>query len=115
MPAPIMAAQSARLSSAARMPLTTRTRPIAEEIAPRTSNGIAGSGGSGSVTHRRHSTAMRMTTAAWNRNATRQLKNEVMKPPINGPVAAPTPPIALIAPNARAREVMSVNSSVVRM
>ena len=54
-------------------------------------------------------------TRAWNTKAARQLMAEVIRPPISGPAAAPTPPIALITPNARAREVSSVNSSVVRM
>ncbi len=54
-------------------------------------------------------------TRAWNTNAARQLIAEVMSPPISGPAAAPTPPSALIAPKARAREVSSVNSRVVRM
>jgi hypothetical protein len=47
--------------------------------------------------------------------AARQLIAEVMRPPINGPAAAPMPPKALMTPNARAREVISVNNSVVRM
>ena len=40
----------------------------------------------------------------------RQLIAEVMAPPINGPAAAPMPPIALMTPNARALELTSVNS-----
>jgi len=55
------------------------------------------------------------TTAVWNKNAARQLIAVVISPPINGPVAAPMPPIPLIRPNARARDCRSVNSSVVRM
>ena len=54
-------------------------------------------------------------TRAWKTKAARQLMAEVISPPISGPAAAPTPPIALIAPNALAREVTPVNSSVVRM
>ena len=54
-------------------------------------------------------------TTAWKTKAARQLIAEVMIPPINGPAAAPIPPSALMTPNARAREVISVNSSVVRM
>jgi hypothetical protein len=54
-------------------------------------------------------------TKAWKMNAARQLIAEVMRPPMSGPAAAPTPPKALITPNARARDVRSVNSSVVRM
>ena len=42
--------------------------------------------------------------SAWKTKAARQLIAEVMRPPISGPAAAPTPPIALIAPNALARE-----------
>jgi hypothetical protein len=38
-----------------------------------------------------------------------------IRPPSSGPIAAPTPAAALIMPNARARERMLVNSSVVRM
>ena len=45
----------------------------------------------------------------------RQLIAEVMAPPINGPAAAPMPPIALMTPNARALELTSVNSRVVSM
>ena len=52
---------------------------------------------------------------AWNTNAARQLIAEVISPPMSGPAAAPIPPAALITPNARARDVRSVNSSVVRM
>lgn len=60
---------------------------------------------------------MRITTItrAWNTNAARQLIAEVMSPPISGPAAAPMPPSAMIVPKARAREVVSVKSSVVRM
>jgi hypothetical protein len=39
----------------------------------------------------------------------------VMSPPINGPAAAPTPPIPVMIPKARARDVRSLKSSVVRM
>ena len=39
----------------------------------------------------------------------------VMRPPISGPAAAPTPPMPVITPNALARDVMSVKSIVVRM
>ncbi len=58
-----------------------------------------------------------MTTMirAWKTKAARQLMALVISPPISGPAAAPTPPAALIAPNARARDVTSVNSSVARM
>ena len=52
---------------------------------------------------------------AWKTNAARQLMAVVMSPPISGPAAAPTPPIPVMIPKARARDVMSVNSSVVRM
>ena len=55
------------------------------------------------------------TTAAWKTNAARQLIPVVMRPPISGPAAAPRPPRPLMTPNARAREVRSVNLSVVRM
>ena len=52
---------------------------------------------------------------AWKTNAARQLIAVVIAPPIRGPVAAPIPPMPLITPNARARDLMSVNSIVVRM
>src|SRR5213592_1035474 len=55
------------------------------------------------------------TTKAWKTNAARQLIPVVIRPPINGPAAAPTPPNPLIAPNAQAREVVSVNHNVARM
>jgi hypothetical protein len=48
-------------------------------------------------------------------NAARQLMPVVMIPPIRGPAAAPTPPSPLIAPNAQARDVVSVNHIVARM
>ena len=64
---------------------------------------------------RRLSTTITTMTSAWNTNAARQLMAVVMRPPISGPAAAPTPPIPLITPKARARDVMSVNSIVVRM
>jgi hypothetical protein len=89
-------------------------RPTAERIAPPVSNGRVGSGGSGSWTWRLSQTITAMTST-WKTKAARQLIAEVMMPPINGPAAAPMPPNALIAPNARARELTSVNSSVVRM
>ena len=50
---------------------------------------------------------MATITSAWKRNDARQLIAVVMRPPINGPVAAPMPPMPLIAPKARAREVTS--------
>jgi hypothetical protein len=56
-----------------------------------------------------------VTTSAWKTKAARQLMADVMSPPMSGPAAAPMPPIAMIAPNARARETRLVNSSVVRM
>jgi hypothetical protein len=48
-------------------------------------------------------------------NAARQLTAVVIRPPISGPAAAPMPPSPLMTPNARAREVRSLNRSVVRM
>jgi hypothetical protein len=68
--------------------------------------------GSTSLRLRRTIAAM---IAAWNRKEARQLIAVVMSPPINGPAAAPMPPIPLIRPNARARDCRSVKSSVVRM
>ena len=49
-------------------------------------------------------------TNAWNTNAARQLIAVVIRPPINGPAAAPTPPIPVITPKALARDVVSVKS-----
>ena len=53
--------------------------------------------------------------SAWNTKAARQLIAEVMRPPMSGPAAAPIPAAAMIVPNARAREIVSVNNRVVRM
>ena len=52
---------------------------------------------------------------AWKTKATRQVMAVVIRPPISGPVAAPTPPMPLITPKAQARDFMSVKSRVVRM
>ncbi len=102
------------LSSVAKMPETSRIRPRADSTAPRVSKGRSGLAGTGSST-RRASHTMTAMTRAWNTKAARQLIAAVIAPPISGPVAAPTPPIALIAPNALAREVTSVKNIVVRM
>ncbi len=110
----IKISMSQRLLSAARMPATTSTRPTAERTAPVVSKGRVGSAGSGSVIFRLNKTITAITRA-WNMKAARQLMAEVIRPPISGPAAAPMPPIALITPNARARDVSSVNSSVVRI
>ena len=105
---------SRRSLSAASTPITTRISPAADRTAPRVSKGRVGSGAMGSTIERliQMITAM---TSAWNTNAARQLIAVVMRPPIKGPAAAPTPPIPVITPNALARDVMSVKSSVVRM
>ena len=66
-------------------------------------------------TIRRLSRTIVATTTAWKTNAARQLIPVVMTPPISGPAAAPMPPSPLMTPNARAREVRSVNLRVVRM
>ena len=58
---------------------------------------------------------MTTMTRAWKTKAARQLIAVVIRPPISGPVAAPMPPMPLISPNARARDLMSRNSMVVRM
>ena len=55
------------------------------------------------------------TTAAWKMNAARQLIPVVIRPPINGPAAAPMPPSPLITPKAQARDVRSLNHNVARM
>jgi hypothetical protein len=54
-------------------------------------------------------------TSAWKTKAARQVIVVVITPPINGPMAAPTPPMALITSNAQARDFRSVNNMVVRM
>ena len=105
---------SQTLSSAARMPMTIRTRPTADRTAPPVSKGRVGSAGRGSWI-RRLSRMIAVMTSAWKTKAARQLMAEVMRPPSSGPAAAPMPPIALIAPNARARELTPVNNKVVRM
>ena len=64
---------------------------------------------------RRASTTMTTMTRAWNTNATRQLIAVVIRPPMSGPVAAPTPAMALIAPKALALACVPVNSIVVRI
>ena len=58
---------------------------------------------------------MTAITPAWKMNAALQLIPVVMRPPISGPAAAPRPPSPLITPKARARDVRSLNLSVVRM
>ena len=78
------------------------------------SKGRVGSGATGSTIERLSKTITTMTSA-WNTKAARQLIAVVMRPPISGPAAAPTPPIPVITPKARARDVMSVKSIVVRM
>ncbi len=88
--------------------------PTADRTAPRVSKGRVGSAGSGSSS-RRLSRTMSAMTSAWKTKAARQLTAVVIRPPMSGPVAAPMPPAAMIAPKARAREVTSVNSSVARM
>ena len=102
------------LLSAWRIPNTRQNIPTADSTAPIASKGRFGSGARGS-TIRRLSTMIVAITAAWNRNATRQLSADVISPPISGPAAAPMPPIPLITPKALARESMDVNASVARM
>ena len=113
-PATIKINISQTLLSAARMPVTTSTRPTAERTAPPVSNELLGSGGSGSTIFRLKKT-ITATMRAWKMKAARQLIAEVMRPPISGPAAAPMPPKALMTPKARARDVIPVNSSVARM
>ena len=113
-PLVINARVSQRLLLAARMPMTISTRPTADNTVPRMSNGRVGSAGRGSLI-RPLSPRTAATISAWNTKAARQLIASLMRPPINGPAAAPTPPIAMIIPKAFARAVTSVNSSVVRM
>ena len=100
--------------SASRIPNTTKNMPTADRIAPTTSKGRSGSGATGS-TIRRLRKMIVATTAAWKTNAARQLIPVVMTPPINGPAAAPMPPIPLMMPKARARDVRSLKAIVARM
>ena len=102
------------LVSACRIPNTTKNIPTADRTAPTASKGRLGSGGIGSTT-RRLSTMIVPTTEAWKTNAARQLMPEVIRPPINGPAAAPMPPSPLITPKALARDPSDVNAIVVRM
>ena len=44
-------------------------------------------------------------TNAWKTKAARHVIVVVITPPISGPMAAPTPPMALITPNACARDL----------
>ena len=64
---------------------------------------------------RRPSTTITHDDRAWNTNAARQLIAVVIEPADQRPGRRADAPIPLITPNARAREVMSVNSIVVRM
>ena len=64
---------------------------------------------------RRASNTISTMISAWIPNAARHPMVAVISPPSSGPAAAPIPPIALIAPNARARLVISVKNRVVRM
>ena len=91
---------STRLSSAASTPITTKTRPAADSTAPRMSKGRVGSGATGSTILRLSRTITAMITA-WKTKAARQLIAVVMRPPINGPAAAPTPPMPVMTPKAR--------------
>jgi hypothetical protein len=100
--------------SACRIPNTTQNMPTADRTAPTASNGRLGSGSTGSAIRRLRRT-IAATTSAWNTKAARRLIALVMRPPISGPAAAPTPPSPLITPNARAREVRSSNAIVARM
>ena len=105
---------SAGSLSACRIPNTTKNMPTADRIAPTASKRRVGSAGTGS-SMRRLRKMMIATTAAWKTNAARQLIPVVMRPPISGPAAAPRPPSPLMTPKARARDVRSLNLSVVRM
>ena len=66
---------------------------------------------------RRLSQRITAMTSAWNTNAARQLIADVIRPPISGPAAAPTPPSATDRPEGPPQRVVasSVNSRVVRM
>ena len=64
---------------------------------------------------RRLRTTITATTRAWRTNEARQLIVVVIRPPSNGPAAAPMPAMPLMTPKARAREVTSLKYSVARM
>ena len=113
-PATRSTAVRARLVSAAMMPPTRTTSPAADRTAPTVSKGRVGSAGTGSVMERPRSTMITMMMA-WKTKAARQVVAVVIAPPVNGPVAAPIPPIPLMTPNAQARDFRSANSMVVRM
>jgi len=115
-PAPIArkTTRGALLLPACRIPKTTNDIPSADRTAPTLSNGRLGSAATGS-TIRRLSRMIVPTTAACSRNESRQLTAVVISPPINGPAAAPMPPMPLIRPKARARERKSVKAIVARM
>ncbi|CAM5257415.1 hypothetical protein SALBM135S_01616 [Streptomyces alboniger] len=97
------------------MPRTTSTRPVADRTAPPVVEGAVRVGGQRAPRIFRLRKMINATTTAWNTKAARQLSAEVMSPPSSGPAAAPTPPIAMIAPKARARSASSVKRRVVRM
>ena len=78
------------------------------------SKGRVGSAGTGSFILRLRNTIV-ATITAWKTKAHRQLSAVVMRPPINGPAAAPMPPMPVITPNALARDVTSSKNIVVRM
>ena len=73
-----------------------------------------GSAGNGSFIRRLRITIVATITAC-NRNEARQLIAVVISPPTSGPAAAPTPPVPLITPKARARDCTSWKYSVARM
>jgi hypothetical protein len=75
------------------------------------SNGRVGSAGGGSVSFGLRST-IGATMIAWNTHPARQLIPVVITPPDQRPAAAPTKPSPLIAPNAHAREMVSVTRAV---
>ena len=91
-----------------------KNSPAADSTAPSRSNDGFGPGLPGS-TMRRLRMMIAPTISACTTNDTRQLVVVVIRPPISGPAAAPMPPAALIAPNARARDVTSAKKTVARM
>ena len=99
---------------ACRMPKTMKNIPSADRTAPSRSKRGFAPWMPVSATLRPSST-MPATTIACSRNEYRQLHVVVMRPPMSGPAAAPTPPIPMTTPKAFARAVTSVNSAVVRM
>ncbi len=95
-------------------PSTTKNSPAADSTAPVRSNEgtrpvLAGSG------ILRASTMIHATTTTCSPNEARQLIALVIRPPISGPAAAPSPPAPLTIPKYLALVLTSSNMTVIRM